>query len=95
MVSLGKEGTLCLDNSDVCRNMNRLVHLEIRTIGQEHMMLPTVATELKTSEPIQSADDQNANTNGHGSLADTLLPSLVDPSATDPSPLTTDTASGS
>ena len=95
VVSLGKDGALCLDNSDVCRNMNRRVHLEIRTIGQEHMMLPTVATEPKTSEPIQSADDQNANTNGHGSLADNLLPSLADPSAPDSSPLTTDTASGS
>ena len=95
VVSLGKDGVLCLDSSDVCRNMNRRVHLEIRTIGKDHMMLPTVATEPKTAEPIQSADDQNANTDGHGSLADTLLPSLADPSATDPSPLGTDLASGS
>ena len=49
VVSLGKEGALCLDNSDVCRNMNRRVHLEFRKIGQEHMLLPTVATEPKTS----------------------------------------------
>jgi peptidoglycan-associated lipoprotein len=95
VVSLGKDGALCLDSSDVCRNMNRRVHLEIRTIGKEHMMLPTVATEPKTAEPIQSANDQGANTDGHGSLADNLLPSLADPSATDPSPLTTDPASGS
>ena len=95
VVSLGKEGVLCLDSSDVCRNMNRRVHLEIRTIGKDHMMLPTVATEPKATEAIQSADDQSANTDGHGSLADNLLPSLADPSATDPSPLTTDTASGS
>ena len=95
VVSLGKDGALCLDNSDVCRNMNRRVHLEIRKIGKDHMILPTVATEPKTTEPIQSADDQNANTDGHGSLADNLLPSLTDPSATDPSPLTTDSASGS
>ena len=95
VVSLGKDGVLCLDSSDVCRNMNRRVHLEIRTIGKDHMMLPTVATEPKTTAPIQSADDQGANTDGHGSLADTLLPSLADPSATDPSPLGTDLASGS
>ena len=95
VVSLGKDGVLCLDSSDVCRNMNRRVHLEIRKIGQEHMMLPTVATEPKTSEPIQSADDQNANTNGHGSLADTLLHFLANPSPTDPSPLITDSPSGS
>jgi peptidoglycan-associated lipoprotein len=95
VVSLGKDGALCLDNSDVCRNMNRRVHLEIRKIGKDHMILPTVATEAKTIEPIQSANDLNADTNGHGSLADKLLPSIADPSATDPSPLTTDPASGS
>ena len=64
VVSLGKDGVLCLDNSDVCRNMNRRVHLEMRKIGQEHMILPTVATEPKTTEPIQSANDQNGNTDG-------------------------------
>ena len=95
VVSLGKDGALCLDSSDVCRNMNRRVHLEIRKIGKDHMILPTIATEPKTTEPIQSADDQNSNTDGHGSLADNLLPSLADPSATDPSPLTTDPAPGS
>jgi peptidoglycan-associated lipoprotein len=84
VVSLGKDGALCLDSSDVCRNMNRRVHLEIRKIGKDHMILPTVATEPKTSDPIQSADDQNSNTDGHGSL-----------SATDPSPLGADPASGS
>src|SRR5437763_1541458 len=69
VVSLGKDGALCLDSSDVCRNMNRRVHLEIRKIGKEHMILPTVATEPKITEPIQSADDRNGNTDGHGSLA--------------------------
>ena len=95
VVSLGKDGVLCLDSSDVCRNMNRRVHLEIRKIGKDHMILPTVATEPKTTEPIQSANDQNSNAEDHGSLVDNLLPSLADPSATDPSPLTTDPASGS
>ena len=94
VVSLGEEGVLCLDNSDVCRNMNRRVHLEIRKIGQEHMILPTVVTEPKTSEPIQSANDQGASTDDHGSLAEALLPSLADTSPTDPS-LLTDLASGS
>jgi peptidoglycan-associated lipoprotein len=95
VVSLGEEGALCLDNSDICRTMNRRVHLEIRKIGQEHMMLPTVATEPTASEPIQSADSLNANTDDHGSLVDDLLPSLADPSPIDPTPLTTDPASGS
>jgi len=95
VVSLGKEGVLCLDRSDVCRNMNRRVHLEIRTIGKDHMVLPTVATEPKTAEPIQSSNDQNSDTNGPDSLADNLLPSFAGPSATDPSPVGTDPASGS
>ena len=95
VVSLGKEGALCLDSSDVCRNMNRRVHLEIRKIGQEHMILPTVATEPNITEPIQSANDQGTNTDDHGSLAETLLPSLADPSAIDLTPLTPDLTSGS
>ena len=95
VVSLGKEGALCLDNSDVCRNMNRRVHLEIRKIGQEHMILPTVATEPTAAEPIQSANDQGSSTDDHGSLTETLLPSLADPSAIDPTPLTPDLTSGS
>jgi len=95
VVSLGKDGALCLDSSDVCRNMNRRVHLEIRKIGQEHMILPTVATEPKPTEPIQSVNDQNSTPDSSGSLAETLLPSLADPSAIDPTPLTPDLTSGS
>ena len=95
VVSLGKDGVLCLDSSDVCRNMNRRVHLEIRKIGKDHMILPTVAAEPATTELMQSANDQNSNAEDHGSHVDNLLPSLADPSATDPSPLTTDPASGS
>jgi peptidoglycan-associated lipoprotein len=49
VVSLGKEGVLCLDSSDVCRNMNRRVHLEMRKIGQEHMIVPSVATQTPES----------------------------------------------
>lgn len=44
-VSLGEEGALCIDNSDVCRRMNRRVHVEMRRIGQEHMVVPPVAPE--------------------------------------------------
>jgi peptidoglycan-associated lipoprotein len=43
-VSLGEEGALCLDASDICRRMNRRVHLELRKVGQEHMILPAVMT---------------------------------------------------
>jgi peptidoglycan-associated lipoprotein len=95
IVSLGEEGVLCIDKSDVCRNINRRVHLEMRKIGQEHMIAPAVATQPKTIEPIQSADGPNGYTDGDGIPTDNLLPSFAGPSGTDPSPLTTDLASGS
>jgi peptidoglycan-associated lipoprotein len=43
-VSLGEEGALCLDASDTCRRMNRRVHLELRKVGQEHMVVPAIVT---------------------------------------------------
>ena len=49
VVSLGEEGVLCVDTSDVCRHMNRRVHLEMRKIGQEHMIAPTVSTQTPES----------------------------------------------
>ena len=76
-VSLGEEGVLCIDNSDVCRQMNRRVHLEIRTIGQEHMVTPVAETTEVTPEvdatqasiePAQQTDDSNA-------VIDNLIPS--------------------
>ena len=90
IVSLGKDGALCLDSSDVCRTMNRRVHLEIRKVGKDHMILPIVSAEPKATESIQSANDLNSHTENHGPLMDNLLPSLVDPS-----PMATDPASGS
>ena len=49
-VSLGEEGVLCIDSSDVCRHMNRRVHLDIRKIGQEHMTPP--ALPITVIDPI-------------------------------------------
>jgi peptidoglycan-associated lipoprotein len=95
VVSLGEEGVLCLDSSDVCRNMNRRVHLEIRKIGKEHMVIPAVFTGPKAAEPMQPSSELNSRTEDHSSLVDNLLPSIADPSATSQSPLTTDPASGS
>lgn len=56
IVSLGEEGVLCLDNSDVCRHMNRRVNLEMRKIGQEHMIVPAVAAQAPES-PLSSTPD--------------------------------------
>jgi len=73
-VSLGKDGALCIDSSDVCRHMNRRVHLEIRPIGEEHMRPPVVAT-TPNPEPAQASADPAQNTEAGGSLIDSLVPS--------------------
>ena len=52
VVSLGEEGVLCNDDSDVCRHLNRRVHLEIRKIGRAHMILPPAA-----AASFDSSDD--------------------------------------
>ena len=55
VVSLGKEGVLCIDNSDVCRHMNRRVHLEMRKIGQEHMANIDASIKAEeTSSPTEN-----------------------------------------
>jgi peptidoglycan-associated lipoprotein len=57
VVSLGESGALCVDNSDVCRRMNRRVHLEIRAIGREHMVpSPPIATKMTPDSLQLSAD---------------------------------------
>jgi peptidoglycan-associated lipoprotein len=90
-VTLGKEGALCIDRSDVCRQMNRRVHLEIRPIGDEHMRAPVVATtpapETIQAEPIQSAGTP-------GSLVESLVPS-ADASEGDNGPIAVKPPSGS
>jgi len=73
VVSLGKEGALCIDSSDVCRRMNRRVHLEIRPIGREHMMPPAVAVTTQADVAPASADSDK-ETGDAGLLNDSLLP---------------------
>jgi len=96
-VSLGEEGVLCIDKSDVCRQMNRRVHLEIRTIGQEHMVTPVVETTDVTPEvdatqasiePVQQTDDSNA-------VIDNLIPSANASEPEEPTVSPFDPASGS
>jgi len=96
-VSLGEEGVLCIDKSDVCRQMNRRVHLEIRTIGQEHMVTPVVepteaASEVDATqasiEPAQQTDDSNA-------LIDSLIPSANASESKEPTVSPLDPALGS
>jgi len=92
-VSLGKDGVLCVDNSDICRQMNRRVHLEIRTIGQEHMVPPVIATEPAPDATHASIDP--AQTDESKSLVDSLIPSANASQPEDPTPTALEPASGS
>ena len=94
VVSLGKDGVLCIDNSDVCRQMNRRVHLEIRTIGQEHMVAPVVATTPPV-DAIQASVEPVQQSNGPESLIDSLLPSASASAGEDTNPTALEPASGS
>jgi len=79
-VSLGEEGALCVDQSDACRRMNRRVHLELRKIGLEHMVIPAVATPVVIDNQPGDAD-QPLMSEDTAVTADTLLSST--PSASE------------
>lgn len=91
VVSLGKDGVLCIDSSDICRNMNRRVHLELRKVGKDHMILPTVA-EQPAVEPTQASIDRSAQPD---SLLDSLVPSANASQPEDPPSTALEPASGS
>jgi len=93
-VSLGKDGVLCVDNSDACRRMNRRVHLEIRTIGQEHMVAPVVAT-TPTVDATPASLDPTQMTNEPNSLIDSLIPSANATQPEEPAATPLEPASGS
>lgn len=86
VVSLGEEGVLCVDNSDTCRHLNRRVHLDIRKIGQEHLVIPAVANTTAI-DPADSSIEQNTSGQADGSTGS------VPPSS--PAVTTFDPASGS
>jgi peptidoglycan-associated lipoprotein len=75
VVSLGESGALCLDNSDVCRQMNRRVHLEVRTIGREHMTVPVTEASPAESTPLSEPKQPN----GDSGPFDGLLPTADAP----------------
>ena len=80
-VSLGEEGALCIDTSDVCRRMNRRVHLEMRKIGQEHLVIPTLAVEPAT-DLLEAGIDLSTEAEGSGSNSEPLSPSGAEPAET-------------
>ncbi len=80
-VSLGEEGALCIDTSDVCRRMNRRVHLEMRKVGQGHLVLPTSAVEPAT-DSLEAGIDLSTEAEGSGSNSEPLSPSDAEPAET-------------
>jgi peptidoglycan-associated lipoprotein len=76
-MSLGEEGVLCIDTSDVCRHMNRRVHLEVRKIGQEHMVLPSVPTT--PSDPSETTIDPSSTMGEGGTTGESFAPAWSDP----------------
>jgi len=76
-VSLGEEGVLCVDTSDVCRHMNRRVHLEVRKIGQEHMVLPSASTT--PSDSPEPYIDPPSSMGEAGTTRESLPPAWSDP----------------
>ncbi len=76
-VSLGEEGVLCVDSSDVCRTINRRAHLEIRKIGQEHMATPAVAAT--SSDPSEAGIDASTKAEETGPPTETLVPLSPEP----------------
>jgi len=96
IVSLGKDGVLCIDSSDACRQMNRRVHLEIRTIGEEHMIAPVVAT-TPAADSTQAFVDPSQNSDDPSPLIDSLLPSAhaSEGDHNTPTPTALEPASGS
>jgi peptidoglycan-associated lipoprotein len=76
-VSLGEEGVLCVDTSDVCRHMNRRVHLEVRKIGQEHMVLPSAPTT--PSDSSETIIDPSSTMGEGGTAGESFAPAWSDP----------------
>lgn len=76
-VSLGEEAVLCVDTSDVCRHMNRRVHLEVRKIGQEHMVLPFTPTT--PSDSPETTIDSSSTIGEDGTTGESLPPSWSEP----------------
>jgi peptidoglycan-associated lipoprotein len=80
-VSLGKEGALCIDASDVCRQMNRRVHLEIRSIGDEHMRAPVVATTPATDSTQAAVDPSSLLPSANTSESDNNNATALEPAS--------------
>lgn len=75
-VSLGEEGALCIDQSDVCRQMNRRVHMELRKIGQEHMVIPAIITK-PVMDPFSNNSDLSLESTSVGAGSENDSPAAA------------------
>lgn len=76
-VSLGEEGVLCVDNSEVCRHINRRTHLEIQKLGQEHMVAPAAAATA--ADPVESGADTSSMKHEAGGGTEDFQPLSSEP----------------
>lgn len=84
-VSLGEEGALCIDGSDLCRRMNRRVHMEMRKVGRDHLMIPAAAVETAT-DPLEVGSDPSVEIGAIDSNDESLLPAPSDQTETTTDP---------
>lgn len=77
-VSLGEEGALCIDNSDLCRRMNRRVHMEMRKVGRDHLMIPAAAAVETATDSLEAGNDPSIEVGTIGSNGESLLPAPSD-----------------
>jgi peptidoglycan-associated lipoprotein len=90
VVSLGKDGALCVDTSDACNRLNRRVHLELRNVGAEHLA-PTKITPAAASdqEPAsERADSATSIIAPGGETIPTELPMTMNEHTTSDEPAT-------
>ncbi|MBH0198769.1 MAG: OmpA family protein [Nitrospira sp.] len=76
VMSLGEKGVLCVDTSDICRHVNRRVHLEIRKFGQVHMGPPAAAI---SADPAESGIDASPNNQNTGLSTIDIQPLIPEP----------------
>lgn len=88
-VSLGEEGALCIDNSDLCRRMNRRVHMEMRKVGREHLVIPAAAAVETAPDPLEAGSDPSIDAEVTDPGSEDLLPS-----ASNSAGITTDPTTG-
>ena len=60
VVSLGKDGALCRDNSSECQQLNRRVHLEFIKVGAANLAAPTALVETMPSTDANQPETLSA-----------------------------------